>query len=207
MNLKLGLVGVGILGLVGCASTGGRVEPDFAGLAGPDAPSVVVGEARVLDAKVNPHVPVRATAEDGSVTLRFGRPRHAGAVARLEPSTMELLSIEAPSAGSGAPLPGQSVTRVVLDGGRFIKCWKRGDAERGYRAIAQTYEADGTPIGSPTVISPPDVDVVGVPQVVTTDGHHVLAAFAAAAESSFQLLAVTLEDARDPGTPALTARR
>jgi hypothetical protein len=207
MNLKLGLVGVGILGLVGCASTGGRVEPDFSGLARTDAPSIVVGEARVLDSKLNPLVPVRATAEDGSVMLRFSHPRHAGRVARLEPSTMEVLSIEAPSAGGEAPLPRQSVTRIALDDGRFIACWKHGDAESGYRAIAQAYRADGTPIGSPTVISPPDVDVVGVPQLVTTDGRHVLAAFAGAADNSFELLAVPLEDARGSDTPPLTARR
>jgi hypothetical protein len=208
MNVKLGLIG--ICGLVGCASTGGgpgRGEPDFSGFTRRDAPSVLVGDARVVDANVNPLVPVQTSTEGSAVTVRFGRPRHTGAVARLEASSFQLLSIEEPQNGEDSPPPPQQATRVLLDGGRFIVCWKRGNAESGYRALAQVYKPDGTPIGAPTVISPPDVDVIGVPQVMTTDGHHVLATFAVGAENSFELLAVPIEDVSESTNESLTARR
>src|ERR1700677_3255485 len=125
MNLKLGLIGAGILGLAGCASTGqaGRGGRDFAGFDRRAAPSVVAGEARVVDTKINPLTPVRASSEGGSLTLRFGRPRHGEAVAHLEPSTLEPMSIERSSASEDERRGRQSVTRVLLDGGRFIVCW------------------------------------------------------------------------------------
>jgi hypothetical protein len=208
MNVKWGLVG--ICGLVGCASTGGgpgRGEPDFSGFTRRDAPSVLAGDARVVGANVDPLAPVQTSTEGSAVTVRFGRPRHTGAVARLEPSSLQLLSIEEPQNVDDSPSPPQQATRVLLEDGRFIVCWKRGNAESGYRAFAQAYKPDGTPVGAATVISPPDMDVIGVPQVVTTDGHHVLATFAVGAESSFELLAVPIEDVSESINESLTARR
>jgi hypothetical protein len=206
MNIKLGLVGV--LGLVGgCASTGAgapRLEADLSDFARRGAPSVLVGDARVVEAKINPLVPVQASKEGNAVTLRFGRPRHASGVARLQTSSFEV-SIDEPAVAD-APTP-PTATRALLDGGHFVVCWKRGDAERGYRAVAQVYGQDGTPLGAPTVVSPPDVDVIGVPQVLTTDGHRVVATFAAAADSSFELLAVPIADASAGDDAAVTARR
>jgi hypothetical protein len=207
MNIKLGLVG--IVGLVGgCASTGGgtgRVDADFSEFTRRGTPSVLVGDPRVVDAKVNPLVPVRASMDGNAVTLRFGRPRHASGVARLQASSFELVSVSEPVSTDAPAQP--TATRAVLDGGHFIMCWKRGDAERGYRAMAQVYEQDGTPLGTPAAISPPDVDVVGVPQVLTTDGHHVVATFAAATDDSFELLAVPIADASGSDETAVTARR
>jgi hypothetical protein len=208
MNIKLGLLG--ILGLVGgCASTGagpGRPEADFSGFTRGAAPSMVVGDARVVDARVNPLVPVQASAEGDAVTLRFGRPRHATGVARLHASSFELVAVDGATAGGDATSLPQT-SRVLLDGGRFIVCWKHGDAERGYQALAQVFEQDGAPAGAPAVISPPDVDVVGAPQVLTTDGRHVLATFAAAADSAFELLAVPIEDVSGAEVTQVAARR
>jgi hypothetical protein len=206
MNIKLGLVG--IVGLVGgCASTGGtgHGDADLSEFTRRGTPSVLVGDPRVVDAKVNPLVPVQASMEGNAVTLRFGRPRHASGVARLQASSFELVSVGEPAPGD-APTP-PTATRALLDGGHFIACWKRGDAERGYRVMAQVYKQDGTPLGTAAAISPPDVDVVGIPQVLTTDGHHVVATFAAATDGSFELLAVPIADASGSDETAVTARR
>jgi hypothetical protein len=206
MNAKLGLIS--LLGLVGgCASTGvapGVGEADFSSFIHREAPSVVVGEARVVDARVNPLVPVQADADGNAVTLRFGKPGRAAAVASVDPASLEVVSVRAPREGEGAAPAGAK--RVTLEGGRFIVCWKRGDTERGYRALAQTYKPDGTPVGAPIVISPPDVDVMGVPQAATTDGRHVVATFAVASDDKFELMAVGLEDATAPSADAPDAR-
>jgi len=162
-----------------------------------------VGDARVVDAKVNPLAPVRASTEGNEVTLRFGRPRHAEGVARLEASSFEVVSVNEPTTGDDARVAEQT-TRVLLDDGHFIVCWKRGDAERGYRALAQAYRQDGTPVGAPSVISPPNMDVVGMPQMVSPDGHHVLATFTAASEGSFALLAVPIEDVTESDVSSAT---
>jgi hypothetical protein len=205
MNIKLGLLG--ILGFVGgCASTGagpGRGEPDFSGVTRRSTPSVLVGDARVVDSKVNPLVPVQASTEGNEVTLRFGRPRHDRGVARLEASSFELVSVKEPTDDDDSRAPEQAA-RVLLDDGHFIVCWKRGNAESGYRALAQAYKQDGTPVGAPTVISPPNMDVVGMPQMVSTDGHHVIATFAAGSEGSFALLAVPIEDVSESDVAAAT---
>jgi len=208
MNVKLGLIGV--LGIVGCASTGGpgSGERDFSGAIRRDVPSVIVGEARVVDAKVNPVVQVRASTEGDGVMLRFGRPGHAEAVARLDPESLHLVSVEENGEREAASRPSPDAARVQLDGGRFIVCWKRGDAESGYRALAQEFKGDGTPVGAPAVISPPDVDVMGVPQVVTTDGRHVVATFAVSSGGAFQLLAVPIAGAgMDVSGESLALRR
>ncbi len=211
MKVKLGLIGI-VSMVAGCASTGAgqvsRGEPDFSSFIRRGDPAVLVGDARVVDAKVNPLVPVQASTEGNEVTLRFGRRRHVEGVARLEGSSFETVSLEQATVADDATPPARA-TRVMLDGGHFIVCWKRGDAERGYRALAQVYKLDGTPVGAPAVISPANVDVVGMPQVVSTDGHHVLATFAAASDGSFVLMAVPIEDGSgaDGVQSAVTDRR
>ena len=96
------------------------------------------------------------------------------------------------------PLRTGQAARVQLEGGRFIVCWTRGSVEQGRRALAQAFKADGSPLGAPVVISPQDVDVVESPKVITTDGQHVVATFAAASASSMDYLAVPIE-AQGPG--------
>ena len=105
------------------------------------------------------------------------------------------------------PLRTGQASRVQLEGGRFILCWTRGSVEEGHRALAQAFGADGGPLGAPVVISPPDVDVIGAPQAITTDGQHVVATFAAASEKSTELLAVPLETHRAAGNGERTAQR
>jgi hypothetical protein len=155
-TVVLGLVAA-LTGL-GCASvgTGGQAtERDFSGYIHRASPSLVVGQARVVDAHVRPAL----------------------------------------------PLGDAQASRVQLDGGRFIVCWTRGSVEEGRRALAQAFKADGLPLGAPVVISPPNVDVVGRPTAIAMDGQHAMATFAAASDSSMQLLAVPIEPkgSRDGG--------
>jgi hypothetical protein len=84
-------------------------------------------------------------------------------------------------------------SRVTLEDGRLLVCWVSHDVELGNRAFAQSFETDGTPRGLPVVISPEQVDVVAAPETTATGGHRAVTRFAAATESSVQLLAVSLE--------------
>jgi hypothetical protein len=58
--------------------------------------------------------------------------------------------------------------------------------------LAQAFKANGSPLGAPVVISPANVDIVGTPQVIATDGQRVVATFAATSENSTELFAVPL---------------
>jgi hypothetical protein len=91
------------------------------------------------------------------------------------------------------PVGKPEASRVQLEGGRFIVCWTRGSVEEGRRALAQAFKADGSPLGAPVVISPPDIDVIGAPVAIATDGQHAVATFAGASETSTELLAVPIE--------------
>jgi hypothetical protein len=104
-------------------------------------------------------------------------------------------------------LPLADAKRVQLEGGRFVVCWLRGSAEEGRRALAQSFKVDGSPLGAPVVISPPNVDVLTAPQVTATDGQHIVATFAVASERSTELLAVPLEMRGAAASDAPTARR
>jgi hypothetical protein len=90
------------------------------------------------------------------------------------------------------PLRTGHASRVQLEGGRFVVCWTRGTIEGARRALAQAFKADGSPLGAPVVISPANLDVVGAPQVIATEGQHVVARFAAASANSTELFAVLL---------------
>ena len=106
------------------------------------------------------------------------------------------------------PLPlRREAKRVQLEGGRFIVCWLRGSAEEGRRALAQSFKPDGSPLGAPVVISPPNVDVLTAPQLTATDGQHIVATFAVASESSTELWAVPLEMPGPAASGERTARR
>jgi hypothetical protein len=97
--------------------------------------------------------------------------------------------------------------RVELDGARFVVCWTRGSVETGHRALAQTFDLDGTPRGAPAVISPPGMDVVGAPRAVTTDGRHVVATFDGWSGGDYERVAVELVDVTEPHGSTLWARR
>jgi len=87
----------------------------------------------------------------------------------------------------------EGAVRVVLGHNRFVVCWRRGDAEHGYRMIAQAWTGGGYPIGRPVVISPREADVLGAPQGVAVDGDRAVVAFAASADDRVELLAVALQ--------------
>jgi hypothetical protein len=207
MDIKLGLAVAAMLGTFGCATSGtGRGQPGFAGAASDAMPSVRVGELRVIDAHVNPMVPVHVATEGGEVGVTFGL-EHSGAHERLDAVSLRAVSWE-PSAKEDRAAPPVGFARVALDGNRFLLCWTEGTLESGHRAMVQMHRAsDGSALGSPVEISPPDADVFGAPQAVTTDGHHVVATFAASSEGSFRLVAVPIDDIASVSPSELTARR
>jgi hypothetical protein len=207
MNIKLGLVVTAMLGTFGCAtSVSGRGQPGFAGARSDGMPSVSVGELRVIDPHVNPMVPVHVTSENNQVAVTFGL-EHSGARERLDSVSLQPVSWE-PTAREDRSAPVTGVTRVVLDGNRFLLCWTEGTLESGHRAMAQMRRgSDGSPLGAPVEISPPDADVFGAPQAVTTDGHHVVATFAASSDGTFRLVAVPIDDIASVNPSTLTARK
>ncbi len=93
---------------------------------------------------------------------------------------------------------------VFLEDGRFIVGWTRGDARSGHRALAQAFRPNGSPLGAPVVISPPDVDVLGAPSAGITDGHHVAMTFGTATGGSFEVLAAAIDDPATLDHPAPT---
>jgi hypothetical protein len=194
MKIASFLAAACMAGGVGCASTGGGTqvaERGWSNIASTGDPTVHVGEAHVIDARVNPLVPVGVTADGSALVIRYGSGKSRG-VARLDARSLEQLPSAADDTAK-APPASTGAARVLLPSGRFLMIWKRGSAEWGYRAMAQEFGAGGSPYGAPVIISQPDVDVVGSPQAVTTDGQHVVATFAAASDSGFKLVAVPLE--------------
>src|SRR5580704_4748415 len=205
MDIKLGLVVAAMLGAFGCAASGtGRAQ---VGGVGSDAmPSVRVGELGVINPHVNPMVPVHVTSENNQVGVTFGL-EHSGAHERLDAVSLQPVSWE-PTVREDRSTPSTGVTRVVLDGNRFLLCWTEGTLESGHRAMAQMHKStDGSPLGAPVQISPPDADVFGAPQAVTTDGHHVVATFAASSDGTFRLVAVPIDDIASVNASEMTARK
>jgi len=163
-------------------------------LAHGDASAVHVGETRVLDAHVNPMVPVHLAAEGGAVSVKYGHAGRQGALERIDPNSLQLLSHQQTGRSDEPSAPSTEATRVVLDGGRFIVCWTQESADGGRQAMAQMWAPNGSRIGAPVVISPPDADVFGAPNAVSADGRHVVVTFASTSGGSFDLRAVSLED-------------
>lgn len=201
-------------GAFGCASTNMDARPVERGWSGAwngDSP-MHVGDARVMDTHVNPLAPVRLASHGEAVALSYGRSGRARAVAHVDAESLlpipqpEGVTSPQPDDASGAPTAANGrAARVVLDGGRFVLVWKRGDVEWGYRALAQEFGADGRAVGAPVLISPPDVDVVGSPQAVTTDGRHLVATFTVASENAFELMAVPIN--ADPAAGSASIAR
>jgi hypothetical protein len=212
MGLKLGLLGSGcvaaLAALTGCASAGGVANraPMGEHLDGALGPSVRLGEARVLDQGVNPLVPLRLSVKDGAIAVSFAH-LGRGAIEQIDPDSLEPRSRALEARARDAESPGTSVQRIVLDGGRFLVCWTSGNVEWGHRVMAQMFNsADGSPRGAPVAISPPSVDVVGPPRVITFDGNRVVAMYAALSGSSSQLMAVPIEDASSESRAEGSAR-
>lgn len=188
----------------GCASTGALTqtgEADYSSTHRRAAPSVRVGDAQVVASQIDPRTPVGVTAEGEDLVVHFARPRRPDAVSRVDAASLKPLS-EDQGDGPGRQPGAAGSNRIVLDDGHFVVLWTRGSAEWGYRALAQSFNASGSPLGAPVVISPPSVDVIGLPSAVTTDGRHVVATFAASTGTSFDVLAVSIDDVTAPAFDA-----
>jgi hypothetical protein len=194
-----------LVGATGCASSGGFVghaainSAIVEGAGGvqeggaPPTAGVRAGQARVVDSHVNPTIPVRLAANGDVVEVRFAHSRTGGALAHLDRTSLAPVSPESYVPAERPAASGSEVARVALRDGRFIVCWKAGDFERGYRVMAQAWTGGGEAIGAPVPISPMDSDVLGVPEVVSVDGDHAVAAFAAMTGDRAEVLAISLE--------------
>jgi hypothetical protein len=195
--------------LTGCATSGvgpERGEQDFSSKIRRSVPSMRIGDARVVGSHVNPMGPLQVSSEPGGVAVHYMGPGRSRLEARLVPAPLEPASAVDEHTAATEEAPSREATRVLLDDGHFVLFWTRGSVETGYRALAQSFKHDGSPCGAPVVISPSNLDVVGSPRAVATDGRHVVATFAGSADGSFQVLAVPLEDPAEPGAPLTAAR-
>jgi hypothetical protein len=184
---------LGMCGLMGCEPSNGVRARDARGVAMSQTEGVRAGEARVVDERINPRVPVHVTAEGGAITVRFAHPRDVGALARLNPESLTPVSPEERVEAEHPTAPATGAVRVVMRDGTFVVCWRRGNVESGYRLMAQAWTADGAPLGQPVPISPPDADVPDAPELLAIDGEHAVATFVAMSGGRFRLLAVPLE--------------
>jgi len=193
MRTALACVGIVAFGLGGCAGVNGTSGGKLGEFNGASPLRVVA--TRAIDSKVHPMAPVRLAAEGDTIAATFGLPGHRRVVARLDPASLYQLSREQVGRSEGDSARSTGAVRVVLDGGRFIVCWTRPSVDGGREAVAQMWSASGSRLGAPMVISPPESDVFGSPQAATTDGRHVLVPFPETSGTSFELRAVSLEDA------------
>jgi hypothetical protein len=154
---------------------------------------VRVEQTRVVDTRVHPLVPVRTAVDDDGISIHYGRPHKEGVIARLRLDSLSPLSPEAHRASEAPSPPSTDRTRVAFEGGRFVECFLRGSREQGFQLMAQEWTAYGSRVGTAVPISPPDADVIAVPQLVSIDGRHAVAAFVATSGERFELLAVSLE--------------
>jgi len=131
--------------------------------------------------------------EGDAIVVRFARPGRLTAVARLDSTSLDELFHDDDEPVDPSPVdarPGPT----VLEGGRFIVCWKMGDAERGYRALAQAFNtADGSPQGAPVVISPHLPSTSSAAARAPDRRHRAVATFEASIGESFALFAVSIE--------------
>jgi len=207
MQTALKWAAIASFGLGGCAAANGDAGSRPVDLGRGEASAVRVGGTRILDAHVNPMVPVHMAAERGSVAVTFGQPGRRGVVARLDPSSLQLLSHEQTGRSEPPAAPSTEASHVVLGGGRILVCWTEDSADGSRHAVAQLWAANGSRLGAPVLISPPDADVFGAPNAVSVDGRHVVVTFASSTGQSFDLTAVALEDAEPSGESNQMARR
>jgi hypothetical protein len=151
--------------------------------------------------------PVQIGAEGNAIAVSFGESGRQQVVTRIDPASLDIFTREQEGRAEPPSAPTTGATRAVLDDGRSIVCWAQENAAGGRQVMAQMWAADGSKIGTPVVISPPDADVFGAPRAVTMDGRHVVVAFASTTGRSFDLRAVSLEDAERPMDSDPMARR
>ena len=196
---------VGAAGSLGCASTR-ALGTATVGFAREGAPSMQVEGEQVVATRINPMVPFRLSPEGEAVAVTFRPVGRRGEVAKIDAGSLRVLSQEATGLSESPAAPSTEASRVALDDGRFVVCWARLNADGGRQAMAQMWAADGSPVGGPVVVSPPDVDVFGAPRAVSTDGRHVVVAFASTSGSSFELRAATLRGGERSGSDVMAWR-
>jgi hypothetical protein len=209
MRRALVWMGIAALGVGGCATTSRGAGSQTLALARGEESGMRVGETRVLDAHVNPMVPVHLATEGGVVAVTFGQAGR-GVVAWVDPSSLQLLSRQPAGRSEGPSAPSTEPTRVLLDGGRFLVCWTRQGSDGGRHAVVRLWTRNGSPVGEPLVISPSDDEVFGSPSAMSIDGRHVVVTFTATSGNAFELRAVSLEDTQSRGARGdseRTARR
>jgi hypothetical protein len=187
-----------VAGLTGCATSEAGFDRGAVGVTMAQgtrglAAGVQAGEAHVVDAHVNPMVPARLTVEGGAIAVRFARPRAEDAIVHLNGQSLAPVSPETAMPAERPAMPASRAVRAVLADGTFIVCWKSGDAEQGYRLMAQAWTAGGSPLGQPAAVSPPEMDVLGAPQVTAIDGGRAIATFATSDGNRAELVAVPLQ--------------
>jgi hypothetical protein len=196
---------VGTLACASVASLPERGEADFSGTVHRPFPSVRAGEVRVVGSRINPLRPVTVATDGNEVAVAFARQGRIAAVARLDARSLAPRSVDEERSDAAPAAEGD--TRVDLEDGSFALCWVRGDDESGHRALVQTFHRNGVPRGAPVVLSPADVDVVGAPRAVTTDGFHLVVTFAAATQNTFEVLAVPVDDVAYAASGESVARK
>lgn len=190
-----------VLGVFGVLAASGCAERDRAGVtlmqppSSRELPSIDLGHAQVLDPHVDPMDGVRLVANEDAVVARFSPPRGPAEIDRLDPTSLKVLS-QRRATGASEPAPPVEALRMVIDGGRhLITLWKGGDAQHGFRLMAQAFNTtDRSPRGAPVVVSPIAGDVAGPLNAVTLDDHYVVAGFAASTkDGSFAAYVVPLK--------------
>jgi hypothetical protein len=181
----------------GCASVGGlgRGTLDGAGTAALAGP-VRVGAARLVDAAVNPMVPLHLSNENGTIAVRFGEERagvRSETVVLLDAESLDLVDRQLVAALEDPRGPARGASRTPLGHGRFITCWRQGDADTGYRVMAQAWTQSGMSMGSPVAISPANEDALGSPQIVSLADGQAVATFETTDGEHTELLAVPIE--------------
>jgi hypothetical protein len=184
----------------------GLAEQSASDLPGRESPSLRVGDARVIDTRVNPLASMSVTSERGEIAVSYGKQEHSRAIARLDGASLDRVSARE-GASSADQIAAAGPARVTLDDGHIVLVWRRGSVEWGHRVVAQELGTDGTPYGAPVVLSSPEVDVMGAPQAVSMDGRRVVATFAVASAHGVDLVAVPLEPAQASESTERIARR
>jgi len=125
-----------------------------------------VGEPRILAERVDPRKAAVVAAAGDDVTVTFA---NRGRSLSAEPR------------------------HVALPDGGHVTLWTEGTAEWGRRAMARSFGPDGDPRSGALVLSSPEMDVLGTPSGVATDGHRIVATFCASLGEAFDLVAVPIE--------------
>jgi hypothetical protein len=181
------------VGITGCATSSSAGGREGVGVTMAQAEGLRVGSTRVVDANVQPLVPVQMTLAGDVISIRYGQTGASGALAQLDAKSLTPVSPEAQVLLERPTAPSAHPVRIALEGGRFIECFRRRDVDQGYRWMAQAWTARGFRIGRPVPISPGEAAVMSEPQLVTVDGHRVVATFVATSAERSELHAVSLE--------------